>query len=299
MSAITAGSRMMAARVDMMIAPAAGSVGSGAALPDYASFALARLRLLHDVPFRYLVPDARLLPGEAMRFFTLDDLWLDRLVEGALNAASNGSRERARARAAAQQALGGSVSLRYGVRKVGLGRITFDQAMAEDRDFPQGTVSGMLLRSRLVTDWPSLSVRAWFSSDPAEVPPGADPDQLQQARPDLAVPILRFEQLSPGIMLVLFDGIPRTVWLEEPHGSVQFGVERGQAAGSIDIRDEQGRDTPASVAVPLRPGPVGGVVDVAALAAAIDGARPLSQPRGSAGIALQLLRPPVRQRFTS
>ena len=38
---------------------------------------LARLRLLHGVPFAYLVPDADLLPPESVRFFYLDRDWTD------------------------------------------------------------------------------------------------------------------------------------------------------------------------------------------------------------------------------
>ena len=45
---------------------------------------LARLRLLHGVPFCYLVPDAELLPPESIRFFYLDRAWTDALVQGAL-----------------------------------------------------------------------------------------------------------------------------------------------------------------------------------------------------------------------
>ena len=44
---------------------------------------LGRLRLLHGVPFSYLVPDAGLLPLESIRFFHLDRAWTDALVQGA------------------------------------------------------------------------------------------------------------------------------------------------------------------------------------------------------------------------
>ena len=46
---------------------------------------LGRLRLLHGVPFSYLVPDAELLPLESIRFFYLDRAWTDALVQGALS----------------------------------------------------------------------------------------------------------------------------------------------------------------------------------------------------------------------
>src|SRR5262245_37464933 len=62
-------------------------------LPPYVRHVLGRLRLLHDVPFRYLVPDARLLPDESIRFFVLDRAWLDELLAGATAVGTGGSRE--------------------------------------------------------------------------------------------------------------------------------------------------------------------------------------------------------------
>ncbi|MFE7448178.1 hypothetical protein [Streptomyces griseus] len=41
--------------------------------------------LLCEVPFHYLIPDARLLPAESLRFFHLDRTWLAALVDGALS----------------------------------------------------------------------------------------------------------------------------------------------------------------------------------------------------------------------
>jgi hypothetical protein len=290
----TLGAQMMSSRMDRtrveLDTPAC-------LLPAYAEFALARLRLLHDVPFRYLVPDACLLPNESVRFFTLDETWLDSLVEGALNAASNGSRERIRAKQAAGLAKQSSAQLRFNVRKVELGKVSFDRAVGKNRDFTPGTVSGMMLRSRLLTDWPRMAIRGWSSADPVLVPPGADPDLLARDHPELVVPVLRFERLDPAILLVLFDGVPDLIWFEEPHTAIQFGVEPVLGANQIIIRDEQGKDTSAKVTIPMRSGPAIGVIDMAQLADAIDSHRPLAHPRGSGGLAQQLLRPPARQRF--
>ena len=55
---------------------------------------LARLRLLHGVPFSYLVPDAELLPVESIRFFYLDRAWTDALVQGALSVGTISSSRR-------------------------------------------------------------------------------------------------------------------------------------------------------------------------------------------------------------
>ena len=65
------------------------------ALPSYMEMFLAHLRLLIGVPFDYLVPDARLLPDESIRFFYLDRSWTDRLVDGAIAVGKIGTREQA------------------------------------------------------------------------------------------------------------------------------------------------------------------------------------------------------------
>ena len=56
---------------------------------------LARLRLLHGVPFSYLVPDAELLPPESIRFFYIDRAWTDALVQGVLSVGTITTADRA------------------------------------------------------------------------------------------------------------------------------------------------------------------------------------------------------------
>ncbi len=56
---------------------------------------LARLRLLHGVPFSYLVPDENLLPVESIRFFYVDRAWTDALVQGALSVGTISTSDRA------------------------------------------------------------------------------------------------------------------------------------------------------------------------------------------------------------
>ena len=53
---------------------------------------IARLVLLYPVPFHYLVPHQSLLPSESLRFFHLDDNWVDALVDGAFSIAVRISR---------------------------------------------------------------------------------------------------------------------------------------------------------------------------------------------------------------
>jgi hypothetical protein len=267
------GERLAAADEGAMTAAAAP------ALPDYVLYALARMWLLHGLPFQYLVPDPRLLPLESIRFFHLDAAWLSELCRGALAVGSGGSREDTQAGAVLSGLWNRIGPLLSEVRDVERGRKTVGEAVAASagKPAPPG-VSGFLLRSALVSGWPDLHVRAFAS--------GA------------VVPVLRLEQLAPSVLLVLFAGTPDLVWLSEPHHGVQFGMEKIGSHYEIPLRDEAGGQLAQRVTVPLRPGAETlGVVDVRGLAQALDSARWLGAPRGSAALALALLRPPARQPF--
>jgi hypothetical protein len=319
---VSAGARLLASRLEALLGVGAVSAAAATAravrraavsgddtaapLPDYVGHALARWHLLNDVPFRYLVPDARLLPLESIRFFTIDAAWLDALAAGALAMGGAGSRDGARARTMLPAARVAADTHRLFVRDVARGRLTLGGIASvvgtspEDAT-PEPIVSGFLLRSQLVSGWPGMQLRAWTSDALADVPLGTDPSALAAAHPELVVPILRLERLAPSVMIALFDGLPRLVWIEEPHHGVQYGVEDGSGGATVPVRNESGQDLGIAVAVPMRTGAgsVSGVVNVAALAHAIDQARPLGQPRGSAALALTLMQAPSRQRFAA
>jgi hypothetical protein len=241
---------------------------------------LARLRLLYGVPFAYLVPDEALLPKESIRFFYVNRNWTDAAVDGALSMGAATTRDRARL-----EALHAEVrdAVDRHERKV----------WAEDAEQQpmQGdggeVVTGLLLRSRAVSGWPALQVRA--------------------CRQGSEVQLLRMERLAPAILLVLMDGVPDRVEVEEPRAGIQFGVEEpdldvGQPPNSrrLVVRDpDTGEPTDdEEVRVPFRTGSPG-VIDVAELrcrlqntaAAGTDGAV------GTGEMALQLLQFPFKQTF--
>ncbi|MFC0597620.1 hypothetical protein [Streptomyces palmae] len=92
---------------------------------------LERLRLLGPVPFPYLVPDADMLPPESLRFFHVDQDWIDALESGA--------------------------------RSVGAATMTdalADEAALDPDDEPVVPQAGLLLRSALVSGWPDLVIEA-------------------------------------------------------------------------------------------------------------------------------------------
>jgi hypothetical protein len=263
--------------------------------PEYVAAKLAQLRLLHDVPFAHLVPDAKLLPPESLRFFTVDAAWTDALIEGAQAVGVTSAAELAHHEATVQTGLDASHLGVRAVRDRRRGREATLQAT------PPQAITGLLLRSLAVSQFPGIQVRAYSGAIPASQDPETTPGATKLA-------LLRLELLAPSVMIALFDGTPSLVILEEPHTSVQLGAIAKSGGGfSLALRAgngsviEQG-NTAVTIDVPLRAGAESlGVIDVAALAAKLN-AQPQPQiprPIGPAVLALELIRAPWRQRFGS
>ncbi|MEM7372882.1 MAG: hypothetical protein AAF587_29945 [Bacteroidota bacterium] len=147
------------------------------------------LRLCQHIPFVNLVPDKRLLPAESLRFFQIDELWMESLLDGAYS----------------------------------IGRMSYANQIL-NRPVSTGdsnaALSGFLLRSHIVAEWPGLQVDAY-----ADTPPLSNPDQqgltsLQQ---------LRMEKLSNNVLLVLFKGIIGTVDFHLHPESIHFGFDPNPA----------------------------------------------------------------------
>ena len=97
------------------------------ALPGGVTAFLSGLWNLDGVPAAYLIPDARLLPVESIRFFQVDALWLSSLVDGAFS----------------------------------IGRLTEADAKldaAQALPPPNDTVTGALIRSDIVSGYPGLLI---------------------------------------------------------------------------------------------------------------------------------------------
>lgn len=278
-----------------LAAPAAdGAARAEAAAepPAYVTERLAELRLLHDVPFQYVVPDAALAPAESIRFFHLDEEWTDALAEGALSVdgtsdeTTRGRRAFARTRHARDQAVARVRDRRRG--RPAASRVT-------------GPITGFLLRSSAVARWPGMQVRAYSGS----IPPDVDPDEAPDG---VRLGLLRLEQVAPSLLLALFDGVPTLVVVEEPPGGVVLGISVDQGGDRrLPLRTREGElveddDEAIRVDVPLRPGGEElGVVDVAALRDHLEEAAgshsEMPQVVSPAVLGLLLTRPPWRQRF--
>lgn len=238
----------------------------GPPLGQHAAQALDDASLLVGVPLAYLLPDPGLAPPESMQFFVVDPAWVRSLQRGMLGAAT----------------------------AVPLDDEELD-ALLDDLVHPGGTLTGFLLRSSVVERYPGLAVRAWAG----QVGVDDDPEQAG-ATP---VPLLRCERLTPGLLLVLFASVPDIVTIDEPPAMARLAL----VDGAVRLRSASGAlvevaGAPVPVPAVWRGDPADGVLDVSALAAGLAAAQTQHAaggpaPTGPAGFALQLLRPPARQRY--
>jgi len=259
---------------------------------------MARLRLLHGVPFSYLVPDAELLPIESIRFFYIDRSWTDALVQGALSVGTISTADRAQLEAVYPHIRDEVDEAERTIRTPG----------GEERlQGAGGTITGFVMRSRLVSGWPNLHVRAYsrdvLADDALTTAAESDPNRMK---------VLRMERLAPAVLLVLFDGVPAVVHMEEPRQGIQFGVRLNpadppaQRSAKVKVRDNlSGEPVPPketftsanSVDVPFRKN-APGVINVTELrkrlAAKAPNAGGALEPNE---YALQMLRFPYRQVF--
>jgi hypothetical protein len=252
-------------------APAVPGEDSG--LPAEVAGFLAHLRLLETVPFQYLLPDDDLLPPESIRFFYLDRNWTDAAVDGALAAGTFTSAERA------------MLANRYAEVRDAVDQaernIWATRAGGPGHDGPAEVATGLLLRSRAVSGWPGLHVRAYR---------GGSEEPMR---------MLRIERLAPAVLLALVDGIPDKVVLEEPRQGIQFGVDADDD-GTFHVNVRNPADgSPAGVPpepVPFRAGSPG-VIDMTKLRDRLEATGQVGGDLDSAEYALQMLQLPYQQWF--
>lgn len=167
--------------------------------PDAVAVAnwLGQLQLLYGVPFAHLVCDARMLPSESIRFFYLDPNWINALSDGALCIGLGTSKESATQASLTTQleAMAATAALSYRANSLG-------QPPPPPATGPTG---GFLIRSALITGWPGLVVSGTNAGN--------------------EVPLLRSDHLASDVLFCLFNGVPDTITLAEPHEGLEFGVD--------------------------------------------------------------------------
>ncbi len=163
---------------------------------------VSELRLLKDVPFSYLVPDEKLLPPESIRFFYLDENWLDAFTDGAMSIG----------RVAEADALidNGSFGFVASAATQRLSRSRFlhmhpNHRRRRDALPVSGKArTGFILRSELVGKWRGLEAFGYNGETLLE--------------------ILRMDALANDILLCIFDGELTKFVISEPKTGLRFGV---------------------------------------------------------------------------
>lgn len=178
---------------------------------------LAHLRLLEGVPFNNIVADSELLPLESIRFFYVDRAWTDALTQGALSVGTVNSGDRAQLEHLYKDIEKEVDDAEHRVRT---------PASETPQTGPAGLMTGFLLRSRAVSGWPGLHVRAYKTE------PGKNDQQIVLESSPARIKLLRLERLAPAVLLALFDGLPKVVHIEEPRQGLQFGVTLRQTAAN-------------------------------------------------------------------
>ena len=173
---------------------------------------LARLAMLYPVPFHYLVPHQSLLPPESIRFFHLDDNWIDALLDGALSIASGGVSEDLTSRDDLQSTLS-TIVYQHRLRLQGK-----SPEFKPSEQYMKIPKPGFLLRSSIVTGWPGVEVTATTSAE------------VDQNLPK----ILRFDQVAEGVLFCLARGSIGQVTFREPREGLTFGVGTESQIGALD-----------------------------------------------------------------
>lgn len=204
----------------LVLAPGSTFSNANLLMPAHLEAFLLDLRLLRRVPLSYLVPDARLLPAESIRFFHVDQTWVDRLVDGVFSVASVGT-----------------VDFALHCTILAMSRKKLDDVLAADAKAqvqgsswtPAQGMTGMLIRSELARRWPDMVIKAFAGSE----------------RDSPEVPVLRAENISRDIYIALFAGQPARVEIREPFAGLRYGVESKNPDSSgppykVDPRDSSG-----------------------------------------------------------
>jgi hypothetical protein len=250
---------------------------------------LGRLVLLYGVPLDYLIPAGKMLPCESIRFFFLDPIWIQYLVQGACSIGNTAYSDTIVDRAmntlvqpkpaqgrqpgpANQAAAGVRDRLRQEYEDIDLPK------QGEDLAWP---LTGFLLRSAVVEGWRGLEIMAYQKINPADklAPVAADltAEQQQKLAQDSLAPLkpLRIEQLSQDVMLGIFNGLIGQLVVRQPQEGLHFGLTPENQSYTKTLRDSetgrilQGKVIDLSQNNLMRDQENKGVINIAALAAKI------------------------------
>ncbi|GAW19371.1 hypothetical protein ANO14919_088570 [Xylariales sp. No.14919] len=146
---------------------------------------------LKNIPAHYYISDASYLPPESIRFFYIDNNWIDALIDGALSIGNHLDRNDDVVRQAFKRNLNRYFENKYHPNHPAL------------QYYPQIPCFGFLLRSAVVKAFPDLEISAPWK-------PPSDDDAA-----GVREPTLRYEAIAKDTLLCLFDRMPGSSYWED------------------------------------------------------------------------------------
>jgi hypothetical protein len=255
--------------------------------PEVAAW-LGRLVLLYGVPFNYLIPEEAMLPKESIRFFFLDPIWIRYLVQGACSIGRNGYGDTiiddamnkwVQPHGVASDEKPGVVNKAAGGIRDGLRNQHEGVPLPAESEDLKWPITGFLLRSAVVSGWRGLEIMAYVDAkDRTQASPDWTEEQKSKFQKENVAPLraLRIEQLTPDVMLGVFNGIIAQLVIRQPQEALHFGLTRDGEQYSKTPRRTGLGDASQAGQVMTKPIVLSGtnlmreargVVDIAALAA--------------------------------
>ena len=149
------------------------------------------LAQLQGIPFNYLVPDSRMLPDESIRFFNVDPLWIDSILDGAIS-----------------------------LNRISVNNASNDNNNSQFKFERHVEMSGFLLRSEVVAGWPGLIVEG-KQNDQA-----ISPLRLERLSPEVLLCL--FESIISEVKIYLKnETVHFGVKSNEPNDPINFNTGTG------------------------------------------------------------------------
>ena len=258
-------------------------------IPEEVTNWLGRLVLLYGVPLEYLIPAGKMLPQESIRFFFLDPIWIQYLVQGACSVGNTAYGDTivdaamntlVQPKPAVNKQPSPANKAAAGVRD----RLRLQYEAVEPSEKGQDLawpLTGFLLRSAVVEGWRGLEIMAYKKLSEADkktfTPSNLTEEQQEKLDQEGLAPLkaLRIEQLSRDVMLGIFNGMIEQVVIRQPQEGLHFGLTPENQSYSKTLRDFktgqilQGNVIDFSQNNLMRDQKNKGVINVAALAAKI------------------------------
>jgi len=167
------------------------------------------LARLEEIPFNYLVPDEKMLPMESIRFFKIDQHWMECLFYGAFTIGGT-------LRKLSKTDQHETVNLFRGLANV---------------TTPPLVRSGFVVRSALVSDYPDLLVDAYSARVNGSAP-------LTPAQIATKLTPIRTERLGPDVLFCLYEGDVQTAELYLKPEGLHFGLDEEEEPSGIKRKKE-------------------------------------------------------------